>query len=159
MIKFGIPSIRTDNELFPGKLVLTVHRVEADKSKRRFSISSKLAEALKVVPGISKVGFSFEGGNYIAVVTDVEGVANADKLLVSKELSFISKKAHEFMCSHFDLPEGIDSHLEIEKVEDMYGLSVASFTGKTITAPTSEGPVAPVTEEIPASVFFKDEER
>ena len=116
MIKFGIPSIRTENELFPDKMVLTVHKVEADKSKRRFSISKKLAEAIKVIPGISKVGFSFEGGNYLAVITDVEGIANADKLLISRELSFVSKKAHEFMCSHFDLPENVDSNLEIEKV-------------------------------------------
>ena len=138
MIKFGIPSIRTENELFPDKMVLTVHKVEADKSKRRFSISKKLAEAIKVIPGISKVGFSFEGGNYLAVITDVEGIANADKLLISRELSFVSKKAHEFMCSHFDLPENVDSNLEIEKVEEVYGLLVASFSGKCLASPTSE---------------------
>lgn len=146
MIKFGIPSISKTNEPFPDRMILTVHKVEADKSKRRFSLSKAAATALKVIPGISQMGFSFEDGNYIAVVTGIEGVANADKLLVTKELSFTSKKAHEFICSHFSLPEGVDNHLPITSVEDMSGLLVGTFSG-TPLAPTSEVAEVSISEE------------
>ena len=148
MIKFGIPSIRKSNEQFPDQMVLTVHRVEASKAKRRFSLSRAAATALKIIPGISQVGFSFEDGNYIADITRAEGVANADKLLVTKELSFTSKKAHEFVCSHFSLSEEMDNHLPITSVEDMSGLLVGTFSGTPLT-PTA----APVEESVEFNIL------
>lgn len=148
MIKFGIPSMETVIDKFPGRAVMTLHELEKPSSKRRFTLSKTAAEQLGVEPGLSKVGFSFDGGNFIAVIPDtVQGIANNDRLPVNKELTFISKNAYDYMCTKFGLDSTIENHLLITSVEDNYGMKVGSFAStpfaeevETITATGAANP-------------------
>lgn len=134
MIKFGIPSMETVVDKFPGQAVLTLHSVENSTSKRRFTLSKSAAEQLGVTPGVSKVAFSFEGGNFIAVIPDSkEGIAENVKMLVNKELTFTSKQAHDYMCKKYDLNNDVDNHLEITTVVENYGMKVGSFSTTPLT--------------------------
>lgn len=142
MIKFGIPSMETVVDRFPGQAVITLHELEKPSSKRRFTLSKTAAEQLGVEPGLSKVGFSFDGGNYIAVIPDsVQAIASKDRLPVNKELTFISKEAYDYMTTKFGLSSEISNHLVIEKVEDVYGMKVGSFSStplaEVVSTPTA----------------------
>lgn len=129
MIKFGIPSVNNTVDQFPDEAVLTVHAVEKPNSKRKFSLSRTAAEQLGVNPGLSKVGFSFDGGRYIAVIPDsVEGIPSADRFLVNKELSFMNKKAHDYFTKKYNLDNSKDNHINIESVSDMEGIKVGSIS-------------------------------
>jgi len=128
MIKFGIPSIGTITDTFPGEAVLTVCAIDKPNAKRKFSLSKTAASQLGVEPGLSKIGFSFEGGNFIAVIPDsIQGIANNDRLPVNKELNFMSKKAHDYICEKFRLNNQVDNHLPISSVEEKYEMKIGIF--------------------------------
>lgn len=132
MIKFGIPSVNNTVDQFPGEAVLTVHAVEKPNSKRKFSLSKTAAEQLGVKPGLSKVGFSFQGGRYIAEIPEgTEGVPNSERYLVNKELSFMNKKAHDYFTESYRLDTSKDNHIVIDEVEDMEGIKVGSLSSTT----------------------------
>lgn len=142
MIKFGIPSSETVVDSFPGQAVLTMHALEKENSKRRFSISKTAAEQFGINPGLSKVAFSFDGGNFVAVIPDGQGgVAEKDKYLVGKNLAFVNKDAYGYMAKKFELDTSIDNNMTLT-IEDKYGLKVGTFTS---TPMVTEAP-APVEE-------------
>jgi hypothetical protein len=146
MIKFGIPSIETVKDDFPGQAVLTLNGIEKPNSKRKFTLSVTAAEQLGIQPGLSKVGFSFDGGNFIAAIPDsIGGIPNNSRLPVNKELSFISKVAHDYMCKKFDLDQTVDNHLLITSVEVNYEMKVGQFS----TTPMVIETVSTATEVVP----------
>lgn len=132
MIKFGVPSVNDTVDHFPGETVITVHSIDKPNAKRKFSLSKSAAEVLGVKPGLSKVGFSFDGGRFIAEIPEgTEGVPNADRFLVNKELAFMNKKAHDFFVKEYNLDTSKDNYIDITSVEDMEGIKVGVLSSTT----------------------------
>lgn len=127
-IKFGIPSLETVADSFPNESVLTLHKLEKENSKRKFSLSKTAATNYGINPGLSKVAFSFDGDNYLAVIPETQGgIPQGDRYPVNKELSFMSKKAYDFICKKFELDSDMDNHFNISSITSMNGITVGRF--------------------------------
>ena len=139
MIKFGIPSVEEIQDTFPGQAVLTMHGLEKSTSKRKFTLSKTAAESLGAEPGLSKVALSFDGGNFIAVIPEAqEGVAANDRYPVNKELSFINKKAYDYMVKKFELSSEIDNNLEFSSFELNSGIKVGAYASTPMVIEVTE---------------------
>ena len=147
MIKFGIPSVEEILDTFPGRSVLTMNALEKSTSKRKFTLSVTGASNLGAEPGLSKVALSFDGGNFIAVIPDgQEGVAANDKYPVNKELSFINKKAYDYMIKKFELSADVDNSFEFTEFGNNSGIIVGTY-GSTPIVIEAETPVDSMGEE------------
>lgn len=118
MIQFGIPSNEKKSPIvdkYEGQELLIINAVkEGEKTKKKMSFSIEAARKLNVIPGISKVALSFDGGNFIAVVDNVDGVLDKYKYQVNKELSFFNKNAYEYLVKLFSFDPQKDNILRIE---------------------------------------------